>query len=180
MGTLKKKMLSLTNAVRIFCFLFVMGLLPISNSFSQTLDSTQNVAKQSHSFNILDAHLGWGGQKYFFVGVYALASPILVGGDIGYDFFDNKYITFSLVVGWIPGVTQKTTELSSVFFSFIQTAQRYSSTIFIYTLNIGWTKQQFRSVDYTLSAGAGLKLVSTLNKATLFLGLDLSIGYRFF
>lgn len=157
-----------------------MEIFSTSDVRSQNTDSLHIDSNHRHILNTLDAHLGWSSQKFFFVGAQFLTSPYLLHGDIGYDFFSNKYITVSAVIGWIPGITEKSSEISNMFFSFIYTSQLYSAIQQIYTLNVGWIEQQSQSIDYNFSAGAGIKVVSTLEKATFFLGIDFSIGYRFY
>lgn len=156
-------------------FLLTMGVCT-HDAYSQSRDSIQ-----VRPLKLYDTHIGWGSQKYLFLGLEFHRLPLLIRGDIGHDFFSTKGSTFSMTMGWIPGITTDTVKISNIYFSTIQTFQvsAYNDPPFIITMNIGWIEQQGRSIDFNFSAGAGVKILVALKKATLFFGLDFSIGYRF-
>lgn len=172
--------MSLLSKKIFFIFFLLFIGISIDDAHSQSNDTSHSVTKPLGKLYAFDIRMGWGSQKQVFVGLQCFAPPFLLRGDIGYDLFSSKYFTLSYDIGWVPGVKNVNSEISSIYFSFIQTIQYYNTSPSIYTINIGWFNKQNRSLDFAFSVGAGIKVVSSLEKSNLFLGLDLSIGYRFF
>jgi len=168
-----------------YCF-FLLAIWTLSgeNVFAQDKDTIVQHYKQYNLLNSIETHIGWAPQKYIYAGLQ-LEYLFLFRFDAGYNYFSTSadYFTTSLSLQIIyPGFENKdSSRISKPFVSFNLTKQiSGGATRGFYTLNIGWISQRQKDICYMLSAGGGIKVASTLPKATLFLGIDFSVGFNFF
>jgi hypothetical protein len=176
-------MLLLRN--KYYFILLAVWTLSCESVFAQNKDTIVQHFNRYNLFSSLESHIGWAPQKYVYAG-FQLEYVLLFRVDGGFDVFStypNRHKTsFSLQIIY-PGFENKdTSRISEPFVSFNITTQ-FPATVTssdFYTLNIGWISQRQKDICYIFSAGGGIKVATTLPKVTLFLGIDLSIGYKFF
>ena len=181
----RKEMLLLRNK---YCFfLLAVWTLSCESVFAQDKDTIIQHFNQYNLLNSLETHIGWAPQKYVYAGLQLEYFFFLIRVDGGFNSFSTypKYYktSFSLQIIY-PGFENKDSlRISEPFVSFNLTTQSPTTEDAnreFYTLNIGWISQRKKDICYMLSAGGGIKVVTALSKATLFLGIDLSVGSKFF
>jgi len=169
-----------------YCF-FLLAVWALSSEsvFAQNKDTIVQHFNRYNLFSSLETHIGWAPQKYIYAGLQ-LEYYFLIRVDGGlniYRSYDDYYrSSFSLQIIY-PGFENKdTSRISEPFVSFNITTQAPTEVASreFYTLNIGWISQRQKDICYMLSAGGGIRVATTLPKVTLFLGIDLSVGFKFF